>query len=250
MRSKFPVRLNANRDDIGSNDGRNAGEQCLWRWFAVYADLRQISCKTLPGPDVERNSSPTPVVNVKLQRRVSFGHGTGIHAWLLPIARYPFPVNRTRTVLPASCDSCYIPDTHRPNGSKYLHLLFTDRVRIKRYRRLHRSQRQQLKQMVSHHIAQGARLFIERRAVFDSHRFSSGDLHILDVVPVPHRFEQRVAEAEDEDVLYRLFAKIVVNSVDRFFVEYAAHNIVQRMRRFQVPPELLFQNNSRPPMVA
>src|SRR5439155_14901013 len=201
------------------------------------ADLRQISCKTFPRPDVERNSSPSPVLNLKLYRRVSFRCGAGIHAWLLLIARYRFPVNHAGTILPSNGESCYLLETHRPNGSKYLHLLLTHRVRIKRYRRLHRSQRQQLKQMVRHHIAQGTRLLVERRAVFESHRFSSGDLYIIDVVPVPHRFEQRIAEAEDEDVLYCLFAKIVVNSVDRFLVEYAAHNIVQRMCRFQVPPE-------------
>src|ERR1700736_1640906 len=70
--------------------------------------------------------------------------------------------------------------------------------------------------MVRHHIAQGARLFIERRAVFDSHRFSSGDLYIVDVIPVPHRFEERITEAENEDVLHCFFAKIVVNPVHRF----------------------------------
>ena len=104
--------------------------------------------------------------------------------------------------------------------------------------------------MGRHHVAQGAGLFVERRAVFDSHRFGRGDLHVVDVVPVPHRFEQRVAEPEDEDVLHCLFAKIVVNPVHRFLVEYAAHYVIQYVRGFQVPPEGLFQNDSRPSMVA
>src|ERR1700722_7102463 len=104
--------------------------------------------------------------------------------------------------------------------------------------------------MVRHHIAQGARLFIERRSVFDSYRFSSGDLYIVDVVPVPDWFEQRITEAENEDVLHCFFAKIVVNPVHRFFVEYAVHHVIQYVCRFQVPPERLFQNNSRPPMLA
>ena len=38
--------------------------------------------------------------------------------------------------------------------------------------------------MVRHHIAQGTRLFIERRAVFNSYRLSGVDLNIVDVVPV------------------------------------------------------------------
>src|ERR1700727_3017628 len=209
-----------------------------------------MSCKPLPSPYVEWNSRPTPVLNLKPYCCVSFRYGAGIHSRLLPIARYRFPVNHAGTILPSNGESCYILDTHWPNRSKYLHLLFTHRIRIKRWWRLHRSQRQQLKQMVRHHIAQGAGLFVERRAVFDSHRFSRGDLHIVDVVPVPHRFEQRVAEAEDEDVLHGFFAKIVVNAVHRFLVEYAVHNLIQYVRRFQVPPEGLFQNNSCPPLVA
>src|SRR5438128_704383 len=106
----------------------------------MHADLRQISCKTLPSSDVERNSSPAPVLDLELYRCVSFRYGVGIHSRLFAITWYPFPVDRAGTVLSASGEACYILDTHRPNGSKYLHLLFTDRIRIKRYRRLHRSQ--------------------------------------------------------------------------------------------------------------
>src|ERR1700675_458290 len=98
----------------------------------MHADLRQISRETLPSPDVERNSSPSPVLNLKLYRRISFRYGAGVDARLLPIARYPFPINHAGTVLSSSGESCYILDTHRSNGSKYLHLLFTHRIRIKR----------------------------------------------------------------------------------------------------------------------
>src|SRR4029077_16435332 len=62
--------LNANGDDIRINCRRRAGKQCLWCRFEVHADLCQISCKTLPSPDVERDSSPTPVLNLKPYRCV------------------------------------------------------------------------------------------------------------------------------------------------------------------------------------
>jgi hypothetical protein len=60
------VRLNANCDDIRINNRRRGRKQCLWRRFEMHANLRQISCKTFPSPDVERNSCPTPVLNLKL----------------------------------------------------------------------------------------------------------------------------------------------------------------------------------------
>src|ERR1700727_2372962 len=196
-----------------------------------------MSCKPLPSPYVEWNSRPTPVLNLQPYCCVSFRDGAGIHSRLLPIARYAFPVDHAGTILPTNGESCCILDTHWPNGSKYLHLLFAHRIRIKRYWGLHRSQGQQLKQMVRHHIAQGAGFFVERRAVLDSNRFSRGDLHIVDVVSVPHRFEQRVAEAEDEDVLHCLFAEIVVNTVDRFLVEYSMHDVIQGVCRSPVAPQ-------------
>src|SRR5215469_5289182 len=86
--------------------------------------------------------------------------------------------------------------------------------------------------MVRHHIAEGTGLFI------------------LDVVPIPYRFEQRIAEAENEDILDGLFAKVVVNPVYRFLLKYAVHHVIEYVRRFQVSPEGFFQNNSRPSMVA
>src|SRR6266404_664346 len=97
----------------------------------MYADLRQIACKMLPSSDVERNSGPTPVLNLKSYCCVSFSYGTGIHSRLLPITRYSFSINHAGTILASSGEACYILDTHWPNGSKYLHLLFTHRIRIK-----------------------------------------------------------------------------------------------------------------------
>src|SRR5262249_42565448 len=149
--------------------------------FEMHPNLRQISRKTLPSPYVERNSRPTPVLNLKLYAGIGLDCGVGVHTRLLSIARYRLPVNQAGTILPSNGESCDLLDTHRPNGSKYLHLLFAHRIGIKRYRRLHRSQRQQLKEMVRHHIPQSTRLFVEGRAVFDSDRFSRSDFYKIDV---------------------------------------------------------------------
>jgi hypothetical protein len=42
----------------------------------------------------------------------------------------------------------------------------------------------------------------------------------------------------------------VVNPVNGFLVEYAAYYFIQRLRRFKVASERLFQNDSRPSTVA
>src|SRR5438132_4910476 len=97
----------------------------------MHADLSQISFKTLPSTDVKRNSSPTPVLNLKPYRCVSFRYGAGINSGLLPITRYPFPVNHSGTILPSDGESCYVLQTHRPYGSKDLDLLLKHRIPIK-----------------------------------------------------------------------------------------------------------------------
>src|SRR5277367_610488 len=104
--------------------------------------------------------------------------------------------------------------------------------------------------MVRDHIAQCAGLFVEGSTVFDTHGFGRGDLYIVDVVSVPHRFEERVAEAEDEDVLDCFFAEIVIDPIDRLLFEYTLHHSIEYVRRIQVPTKGFFEDNSRPSMIA
>ena len=61
---------------------------------------------------------------------------------------------------------------------------------------------------------------------FDAEALGHRDLHVLDVVAVPDRLEERVGEAEVEDVLHRLLAEVVVDAEDALLGEDA----VQRLR--------------------
>src|SRR5690348_13334970 len=99
----------------------------------MHADLCQISCKTLPSSDIERNTRPTPVLNLKPYCCVGLRYGIPIDTRLFAITWYSFPVNHTGTILPSKGESCHILDAHWPNRPKNLHLLFTHRIRIKRY---------------------------------------------------------------------------------------------------------------------
>ena len=60
--------------------------------------------------------------------------------------------------------------------------------------------------MVLDDIAQHARFFPEAASCADADLFADGELHMVDMVVVPERFEDRVAEAEDHEILHRLFA--------------------------------------------
>ena len=86
-------------------------------------------------------------------------------------------------------------------------------VGVERARRLHRGQRQNLKQVIRDHVAQCASLLVIAAAHLDAERFGHRDLHVIDVTTIPDRLEDAVAEAEDQDVLDGLLAEVVINAI-------------------------------------
>ena len=68
--------------------------------------------------------------------------------------------------------------------------------------------------MVLHHVADDAGAVVVASAVLDVDLLRDRDLDIVDVVAIPYRLEDRVGESKDEQVLYCLFAEVVVDSKD------------------------------------
>jgi hypothetical protein len=80
----------------------------------------------------------------------------------------------------------------------------------------------------------------------DTEALGHGDLHALHVVPVPDRLEEGVVEPEQQQVLHRLLAEIVVDAEDRRLLEGAVQRLVERARRSKVASERLFDHQPRP----
>ena len=119
-------------------------------------------------------------------------------------------------------------------------------MRVEADRRLHRDQRQQLEQMVRHHVAQRAGCVVEAAAVADAEFLVDRDLHVVDVVAVPDRLEHAVGEAQHQDVLDGLLAEIVIDPVDLVLVDELQQFAVQRPGRGQVGAERLFDHQPPP----
>ncbi len=85
--------------------------------------------------------------------------------------------------------------------------------------------------MVLQDVAEGADLLVKSAASFEADRLGDGDLHMFDRLAVPHPLEDRVAEAEHQDVLHGLFAEVVIDAVDLLLVEVAVELRVQLVRR-------------------
>ncbi len=86
-------------------------------------------------------------------------------------------------------------------------------------------------------------------SLFHAHGFAHGNLHVIDVAPVPDRFENSVGEAEGQNVLDRFFAQVVIDAVNLLFVHHLQQLLIQRSRRIQVAAKGLFDNHPAPLMI-
>src|ERR1700684_2028067 len=99
--------------------------------------------------------------------------------------------------------------------------------------------------MVLHHVPQTAGAFIKRSAVRHAEIFRHGYLDTGHEVAVPDRLQERIGEAEIEDVHDRLFSKEVIDAEDRIFRKHRARHLVEIPGRSEVTSERLFYNNAR-----
>ena len=109
----------------------------------------------------------------------------------------------------------------RPHRAQHLDLLVAHGVGVEGDGRLHGDQREELQQVVLHHVAQRAGLLVVGRAMLDAQRLGGGDLHVVDVAAVPDRLEDAVGEAQHQQVLHGLLGQVVVDAVDLPLVEDA-----------------------------
>src|SRR5574338_162029 len=98
--------------------------------------------------------------------------------------------------------------------------------------------------MVRHHVAKSTCFFVEARSVLNPKSFGCRNLHIVDMLAVPHRLKNRVTKAEHQDVLHGFFAEVVVDAVDVALVEHSTYPLVEFTRAFKVMAEGLFQDDS------
>ena len=104
--------------------------------------------------------------------------------------------------------------------------------------------RDELHHVVLHHVAQRAGLLVVATAALDADRLGHGDLHVVDVLPVPERLEDAVGEAEHQQVLHRLLAEVVIDAVDLLLDERRVQTLVERTRGGEVAAERLLDDHA------
>ena len=99
--------------------------------------------------------------------------------------------------------------------------------------------------MVLHHVAQRARAVVVIGAAFEPDRLRDRDLHMVDPLRRPQRFEHRIGEAQRDQVLDRFLAQIMVDAIDRRFLDHRADFVVDPPRRGEVGADRLFDHQAR-----
>jgi len=97
--------------------------------------------------------------------------------------------------------------------------------------------------VVLHHVADGAGAVVEPAAVGDVERLGHRDLDALHVGPVEQRFDDRVGEPDEQDVLHGVQAQPVVDPVDGLLREVLVHELVQLQGAVQVGAERLLYHH-------
>src|SRR5882672_2229722 len=100
----------------------------------------------------------------------------------------------------------------RRNRLENLDSLIPERFAVSPDRRLHGQATQHLEQMILDHVADGARLVIERAPALDPKIFGHGDLYALDMVSIPEGFEERIREPKKEHVVHWPLAQVMVDA--------------------------------------
>src|SRR5207247_9427888 len=96
--------------------------------------------------------------------------------------------------------------TRRQRSHRFEDLRFfgVDRAKIPRHGRFHGQERDNLEQVVLNHVAQAPRGLVKSAPAVYAELLGEGDLDAGDVVTIPDRFQERIGEAEVEDVPDRL----------------------------------------------
>ena len=77
------------------------------------------------------------------------------------------------------------------------------------------------------HVPVRAGALVEAGAFVDGQGLGNIDLYMVDVVPVPDRFEHAVREAQRDQILHRLAAEEMVDTKNSILRQHAVNHFVE-----------------------
>src|SRR5204862_4946845 len=121
-----------------------------------------------------------------------------------------------------------------------------DSIGLKRDRRLHGGEADELHDVIGHHVTESTGVVIIAATLLNPDGLSHRDLYVVDVTAVPDRLENPVGKSERQNVLNGFFSEVVVDTIDLFLARYAQKLLIEQFGGFQVMPAR-FLNDDAPP---
>src|SRR5229473_4482139 len=103
--------------------------------------------------------------------------------------------------------------------------------------------------MVGNHVTQRSRLIVVTSAFLHSDGFSHRNLYVVDISPVPNRFENSVSETKSQDILNRLLSEIVIDPVNLLLFSNVQELFIQSSCRLQIVTKWLLNDYSPPVLI-
>ena len=238
------LRLQVDHQAVGRQVGLVGREDIVRHGLELDGDVGAPRLQALAGAQVERHARPAPVVDFGAHRDEGLRVAASLGARLLVVAGHGDAARAAGRVLTAHRVGRRRRGADRPQAAQHLGLLVAHFVGFQQVRRLHRHQRHQLQHVVLHHVAQRAGVVVVAPAPFDAHGLRDGDLHVIDGSRLPQRLEQRVREAQRQQVLHRLLAEVVIDAKYLVFAERPAHGFVDLDARGEILADGLLEDHA------
>ena len=100
--------------------------------------------------------------------------------------------------------------------------------------------------MVLDHVAHYPGAIIIASACANAFGLRHGDLHVINIVAVPDGFKARIGKAEDQHILDRLFAQVMIDTVELLFAHNGEELAVQGPGGGFIMPKGFFENDPPP----
>src|SRR5207248_724869 len=116
------------------------------------------------------------------------------------MCRHAFRVDDPVSVLAPHGSAKHIFRTVRLDSVQNLCLLIADSIGLKRDRRLHGGEADELHDVIGHHVTESTGVVIIAATLLNPDGLSNRDLYVVDVTAVPDRLENPVGKSERQNV--------------------------------------------------
>ena len=209
--------------------------------FEGQHDLLAPAAERLARAHPEGHTGPSPGVHGERRLGQRLRLPARVHAGFIGVAGQLPALDRARGVPGASRRGRRVvsPDVARPQR---VGLAVAQVGGVHAGRRIHRDQREHLQQVALDHVHQSAGAVVVPSPALERQRLVEDDVHGLDVVGAPQRFEEPVGEPQAEQVQHGRLAQEVVDPVDLVLRDEMRQDGVERLRAGRVDPEGLLQH--------